>query len=457
MIKIFTKRIFFLFLVFIIINNFSMANTINQNFLFDAYYSPNDTIDISYADRAALNLKNKNYKKAKNFLNKSLKYDTNKDLYLAYAVKGSFELNNNLELAQKDFEKSLEYLKYNDLNNPPINSYLTYNGLAKLYLCKQDYDKALEYSDMAFNSPRLEKEYIETRITILKLGNIKGKTFKYAKELDFHGPFQDNVSDWQETLEKLDKCDKNIKDFSHFTFGEELAITKKQIKSAENKKEKLYKSYLNRAALYGVVGYKDLAWQDVEKVMKNYYVFSSEEKVEVNMMAAEIQEKLFNNYEKAIEFLTKAIEIDNKNHCAHQTRAMLYVMNTNKFSNAKEDIEFIMSDNPEELDYSLAIVYYLKVYDCEKALFYCNKAIEYYPKNEDFKDIKKAILKAKKQSENIEKQERIREENEHKKELKRQKWYEKRPKETWLYYFHRTGQNPFTYLNNLIDTIIYPQ
>ena len=33
-------------------------------------------------------------------------------------------------------------------------------------------------------------------------------------------------------------------------------------------------------------------------------------------------------------------------------------------------------------------------------------------------------------------------------EIKRQKWLEKKPNESWMYYFKRTGQNPYDYLIN---------
>ena len=42
----------------------------------------------------------------------------------------------------------------------------------------------------------------------------------------------------------------------------------------------------------------------------------------------------------------------------------------------------------------------------------------------------------------------IQAEKERQAEIKRQKWLEKRPNESWLYYFKRTGQNPYDYMMN---------
>ena len=96
----------------------------------------------------------------------------------------------------------------------------------------------------------------------------------------------------------------------------------------------------------------------------------------------------------------------------------------------------------------LKFYYHITKYNFGDALFLCNKAIGFYPKNDLFKKLKIDIEKGKKSYEKALKDAEIQAEKERQAEIKRQKWLEKRPNESWLYYFKRTGQNPYDYMMN---------
>lgn len=445
------KKIILIFIFFITTNVAMAIENIPQKFIFDAYHPQNyytNEFSTSYADSAMFNLKNKNHKKAKKLIDKSLTSDLNNQLYLTYLAKGELNLiDNDLEKAEENFNKSIEYLKYNNPQQPPINSYRAYNNLAKIYLLNKDFQKALEYSDRAFNTPLLEKEFIETRIEILKEGAFEEKPFRYAKS----EYFMDSTKDWQKALDELAKEDEIISKSQNLTFGEELGFTQKQIKSAQDKNEKLYMAMMEKASVIAIIGYKDLAWGYIEKVLENYNSFSFDNKILANLIAAEIKYKMFNEYDVAIKYLDKAIEIDNNSqyvHDARHTRASIYLFELNKYENAYPDIKFVMNDNPNEDDYVIAIYYHTTKFNFDDALFLCNKAIGFYPKNDLFKKLKTDIEKSKKSYEKAMRDAEIQAEKERQAEIKRQKWLEKRPNETWLYYFKRTGQNPYDYMMN---------
>lgn len=449
------KKIILIFIFFITTNVAMAIENIPQKFIFDAYHPQNyytNEFSTSYADSAMFNLKNKNYKKAKKLIDKSLTSDLNNQLYLTYLAKGELNLiDNDLEKAEENFNKSIEYLKYNNPQQPPINSYRAYNNLAKIYLLNKDFQKALEYSDRAFNTPLLEKEFIETRIEILKEGTFEEKPFKFNFEYAKDEYFMDSANDWQKTLDELKKEDDIISKSRNLTFGEECGFTQKQIKSAEDKNENLYMAMMKKAGAVAIIGYKDLAWSYIEEVLENYNSFSFDNKILANLLAAEIKSKMFNEYDVAIKYLDKAIEIDNNSqyaHEAHYTRAYIYLYKLNKYEDAYPDIKFVMNDNPDEEDYKIAIYYHISKYNFGDAIFLCNKAIEIYPEKDLFKKLKIGIEKSKKIYEKALKDAEIQAEKERQTELKKQKWLEKRPNESWLYYFKRTGQNPYDYMMN---------
>ena len=455
---------------------FSISNIVyaNNKFLFDAYYKLN-LGKISYAEKAASSMQSKKYKKAEKYTQKSIKLDLKDKQYLTYLVKGSLELNkNNIDEAEKDFKKAIDYLQYNDINDTPINSYMIYNGLAKVYLAKKDYQQALEYSDKAFESPYLEKEFIETRIDILKQGNFDKKPFKYSDTIEYLGvkleAFIDDAQEWQEKLDWLATVDKTIQENEKFTCGEEFGFSDKQIKSAETKKENLYSAYLRKSAIMYIIAplkYKDIIWKYMQDVLNNQDCLSNKEKSFANGAAAEMQISLFDNKIEAISYYNTALSFDKNNHDLHARKALLCI-DTEQFSECEQDVNFIMNDNPQKEDYEISIYYHLGLINKDnfneiinKVIYLCNKGIGYFPDEQIFfKDIKKTIEDAKKKYEKEkkeyeiklakqQKQEAIQREKERQEEIKRQKWLQKRPNESWLYYFKRTGQDPLDYLLNL--------
>ncbi len=461
---------------------FSLSNIVyaDDKFLFDAYYQLN-LGKTSYAEKAASSMQNKKYKKAEKYIQKSINLDLKDKQYLTYLVKGSLEINkNNIDEAEKDFKKAIDYLQYNDINDTPINSYMIYNGLAKVYLAKKDYQQALEYSDKAFESPYLEKEFIETRIDILKQGNFDKKPFKYSNTIQCLNvkleAFIDDAKEWQKMLDWLATVDKTIQENGKFTYGEEIDFSDKQIKSAEIKKEKLCSAYLQKSTIMYLIAptkYKDIIWKYMEDVLNNQNCLSNQVKSMANGAAAEMQECLFDNKSEAISYYNTALSFDKNNHDLHQRKAILCI-DTEQFSECEQDINFIMNDNPQKEDYVISIYYHLGLINddnfndnADKVIYLCNKGIGYFPDEQKFfKDMKKTIEDAKKKYEKAkkeyeiklakqQKQEAIQREKERQEEIKRQKWLQKRPNESWLYYFKRTGQDPLDYLLNFPYELYY--
>ena len=475
------KKIFLFLILFFISANLGFANEeISQKFLFDAYYQLN-LGKTSYAEKAASSMQNKKYKKAEKYIQKSINLDLKDKQYLTYLVKGSLEINkNNIDEAEKDFKKAIDYLQYNDINDTPINSYMIYNGLAKVYLAKKDYQQALEYSDKAFESPYLEKEFIETRIDILKQGNFDKKPFKYFNAIQCLNiklkAFIDDAQEWQEMLDWLATVDKTIQKNGELTYGEEIGFSDKQIKSAETKKENLYSAYLQKSTIMYLIApikYKDIIWKYMEDVLNNQNCLSNQVKSMANGAAAEMQEGLFDNKIEAISYYNTALSFDKNNHDLHQRKAVLCI-DTEQFSECEQDVNFIMNDNPQKEDYVISIYYHLGLINNDnfneiinKVIYLCNKGIGYFPEEQSFfKDMKKTIEDAKKKYEKAkkeyeiklakqQKQEAIQREKERQEEIKRQKWLQKRPNESWLYYFKRTGQDPLDYLLNFPYELYY--
>ena len=464
------KKFIITFVVLFSLNNIVYAD---NKFLFDAYYQLN-LGKTSYAEKAASCIQSKKYKKAEKYIQKSINLDLKDKQYLTYLVKGSLEINkNNIDEAEKDFKKAIDYLQYNDINDTPINSYMIYNGLAKVYLAKKDYQQALEYSDKAFESPYLEKEFIETRIDILKQGNFDKKPFKYFNAIQCLNiklkAFIDDAQEWQEMLDWLATVDKTIQENEKFTCGEEFGFSDKQIKSAETKKENLYSAYLRKSAIMYIIAplkYKDIIWKYMQDVLNNQDCLSNKEKSFANGAAAEMQISLFDNKIEAISYYNTALSFDKNNHDLHARKALLCI-DTEQFSECEQDVNFIMNDKPQKEDYVISIYYHLGLINddnfndnADKVIYLCNKGIGYFPNDQSFfKDMKKTIEDAKKKYEKAkkeyeiklakqQKQEAIQREKERQEEIKRQKWLQKRPNESWLYYFKRTGQDPLDYLLN---------
>ncbi len=138
--------------------------------------------------------------------------------------------NNNLDLANVYFTKALEIVsdRYYGFHNQP----LVYNEFAKMHFLKGNYEKALEYSDKAMESRQLEKEFVVTRINILKKYSPKNpknivKYTTFSNDIPELKDFKDNVETWEEVLNILVVFDA-FEDNSEYTWGEIFSVTKKQ-------------------------------------------------------------------------------------------------------------------------------------------------------------------------------------------------------------------------------------
>lgn len=277
-------------------------------------------------------------------------------------------------------------------------------------------------------------------------------------------------------LNFLETLDKTIQENGKLTYWEQIGFSEKQIKSAETKKENLYLAYSEKSGIMYLVAptkYQDVIWKYMEDVLNNQNCLSNQDKSYVNALAAEIQESLFNDKSEAISYYNTALSFDKNNHDLHQRKAILCI-DTEQFAECEQDINFIMNDKPKTEDYIVAILYYCKNINKEnfndnadKVIYLCNKGIGYFPDEQKFfKDMKKTIEDAKKKYEKAkkeyeiklakqQKQEAIQREKERQEEIKRQKWLQKRPNESWLYYFKRTGQDPLDYLLNFPYELYY--
>ena len=146
----------------------------------------------SYYDKAEYYLRKFDYNKSQNYYKKSIeiiKKVKNEDLYKAYLIKAYSLLLLKLEKPNDAIEllnESLEiYLKNEDKERSQLGS--TYYALGKAYYQLKDYDKALEYSNLAYKILVEESGITSYDATspmhVLALINSKKGNFSEALEL----------------------------------------------------------------------------------------------------------------------------------------------------------------------------------------------------------------------------------------------------------------------------------
>ena len=300
--------------------------------------------------------------------------------------------NNNLDLANVYFTKALEIVsdRYYGFHNQP----LVYNEFAKMHFLKGNYEKALEYSDKAMESRQLEKEFVVTRINILKKYSPKNpknivKYTTFSNDIPELKDFKDNVETWEEVLNILVVFDA-FEDNSEYTWGEIFSVTKKQ-KENKAKRDKLLKNlplaYLGKTELVFSLGYKN----EAKSLAYNFVnVASTSGDKEMYAKAFWVQAMIlsdgFDNYKDSIIALTNALQLDPSNPLYYLQRSWMYIKNKqNDFALADVDkcIELHPTSN---IAYEYKANYLEYMGKRQEALENYKKALEINPNSQNAKD-----------------------------------------------------------------------
>ena len=371
----------------------------------DYTFASYNLIDVYEMDAIAKEIKEHKYDKAE----ESLKYISNICKITAeyYLFLGEIELHkNNLDLANVYLTKALDIVSSKDyeltkkINKiKASNTPILYNEFSKMYLAKRNYKKALEYSDKAMSFNKLEKEFIVTRIDILKNYNIENpknivKSDVFVGDIPKLKNFKDTTESWEEILnilEKFDACENN----SNYTFGEILSLTKKQ-KESKAKRENLLKilplAYLAKTELVYSLGYKNEA-----KNLANNFINVASTSDNRDMYAKAFWVKAiilsdgFEDYNAGITAITNALQIDPSNDGYYLQRSWMYVNNKQK-DFAMADIDKCIELNPtNNIAYEYKAYYLEYMGNRQEALENYKKALEINPNSQNAKNCIKKI------------------------------------------------------------------
>lgn len=327
----------------------------NNTFTFDSYKNTNN----SCFNNVAKQIKNGKYQNfycnstygiEYNILNGEIAYQSNR-----------------YDMAETYLKKGLEQLNKKIYNNPE-NKYLLYNQFARIYLINKDYKRALEYSDKAFNSPHLEKEFIATRIKILEKEPIlKPKSLikiLTISGLDEDTNFFDNAEDWNKILQILNEIDIKYEKSTKTTFGEALYLTKKQINSFNKKQKELINSLVQRAKLELSFGYYNDALMHIRQA--NHIERNEKEKFKLSLCEVEILLET-KQFTKTITLINQMLDIhsNDKKIYLYYIRSQCYIQ-LKKYDDALDDISKIINlneKNPEAYKLKGMILLDLKKYD----------------------------------------------------------------------------------------------
>lgn len=397
----------------------------NEDYIFSSF----NLTDIYQINNTAKQIQKRKYEQAEKSIYWVPTVEKQRGEY--YLCLGEIELHKgNIDLANVYLTKALDILlnhsifRYN-------NQFLAYNELAKICLINGNYQKALDYSDKAMEAKTLEKEFIVTRIKILKKYQnpnpksiIKNDMFiEDIPELENH---YDTATDWEDVLKTLTLCDsiENIE----YTWGEIFGFTKKQRKSYAEKQrilDKLPLLYIFKTALSYTLGYTSDALSQTQNMLS--YAIKSNNK-EYCSQAYWVYAMIlieYKNYQGSIDALTKALEYDPTNYLYYLQRSWVYI------KNKQSDFALADVDKCIELDPNKSVAYEYKANYLEhlgkriEALQLYKKALEINPNSKNALENIKRMQGNNQQEHN--------------------NWFEKRPTESWLYYYHRTGQSPFAF------------
>ena len=339
------KKIIISFILFLYFNNFSLATDEKSTYLFDAYKKTNGYC----SNDIAKHIKNERYDKT-NFHCYSTPTPIEHNIF-----KGEISLQNKkYDLAETYFKEAVDKLKKDKYYSQYNNEYLLYNQLARLSLINKNYKRAIEYSDLAFKSPHLEKEFIETRIKILK--NYTSENQKKINPITIISVFgtdeilYDKKEDWETILNALETIDIKYLNNSNFSFGEQLGFTKRQRSKYQTKVNNLRDSLIERAKYELALKYYNDALNNIYQAIQlsddkeyNYSLY----KTSIEIL---LQKKDFKN---AIKILSKMLEIYNENKQKEEIyffRVFCYIQQK-EYDNALDDITKCININPLNIKY----------------------------------------------------------------------------------------------------------
>lgn len=275
------------------------------------------------------------------------------------------------------------------------NEFLLYNQLAKFYLRKKDYKQALEYSDKAFESPHLEKEFIETRISILNANPNKDaqSIINYNTiffEYDFAKDLQSNIPSWfndngQQTTEIYDLFDNS---------ESWIKVLKSLSEADETFAQSPYMSLIIKAKYEVALGYYDDAFSHIQKALE--YCNNNEQKFPLYIGELEIYQAL-EKFGKMVALINKLLEIYHENEeiiPLYTTRAMCYAK-LKKYDLAFQDVDRLeeLINNPNNIKF---LEFKGKILiECEKYYDALNLFLKISEKNNKFKlsnDILKKVV-----------------------------------------------------------------
>lgn len=327
----------------IFIDYINKTQNLDSDYLFTSYHFT----QYNDIDKVAKQIKTKDKEKIEKELFWVL--SNNKNTVEYNLCIGEFQLQKG-DINLAEFYLTKAYNLSEDKYYLNQNKYLIYNELAKVYLKKQNYIKALKYSDMAMNSKKLEKEFIATRIEIYKLSKLSSSRNIVKKDIFINDipnaiSLKDDISGWSFILKLLEYTD-NIT--SEYTWGEVFGFTKKQRESSKEKDSFKSSAYLLKIKILSALGYYEDASSLMGDLLYSIQVNNSNDKLlrsKAYWLKGIILCEYDNDYKNSIVALTNAIEQDPTNYQYYLYRSLAYLKNR-ELSFAVLDIDKCIELNP---------------------------------------------------------------------------------------------------------------
>ena len=338
----FLNSVILLLIMFLSVQ-FAYAEEIHYRFLFDSYKNMDDLCATNLAN----NIKSHLFNNANSGFWCITTATANSIEYNIFKAEVAIQEN------KIDSAESLENLKKNRWYSTYGNEFLLYNQLARLAIINKDYRRALEYSDEAFKTTHLEKEFIETRIYILKNYPIRNPrrlnlstVFSAFQEDEI---LYDKSEDWEKILNGLSEIDKKYSNNSKLSFGEQLGFTKKQQTKYSAKINNQRESFTERAKYELPLEYYNDALSHIDQALElsnnkddNFKLYMG--KVEILM-----QKQDFEGTQKLLSQMLNTYNDDKSRQEIYCIRTFCYLQQK-KYDYALDDINKALNLNPNKVE-----------------------------------------------------------------------------------------------------------